>query len=165
MQLTSLDLSFHYLGKLYPLYQTATTSKKTEIKLLQDKLVISLAPEYSELTKEMLDKAIDTFLFKQSKRLIEKRIRHYQSYFKLKPRKITIERSIKKWGSCNHLRELTFNYLLVTKAPEAIDYVIVHEMCHMVHLNHDRSFWRLLGSIIPNYEAHEALLNQVNRRG
>jgi predicted metal-dependent hydrolase len=38
---------------------------------------------------------------------------------------------------------------------KAIDYVVVHEMCHMVHLNHDRSYWRLVGKIIPDYEELE----------
>ena len=43
-----------------------------------------------------------------------------------------------------------------------IDYVVVHEMCHMVHLNHDRSFWRLVGKIIPDYEQRENWLNFSN---
>jgi hypothetical protein len=38
---------------------------------------------------------------------------------------------------------------------EVIDYVVVHEMCHMVHMNHDRSFWRLVGKIMPEYERYE----------
>ena len=38
---------------------------------------------------------------------------------------------------------------------KVIDYVVVHEMCHMVHMNHDRSFWRLVGKIIPDYEQRE----------
>lgn len=159
MAFKPLQFGCQYLGKTYPLYQSDDASEKIEITAFQDKLVVTLPTSTLDITREILEKAIDTFLYKQSKRIIEKRIRHFQSNFKIKPRKITIERSIKKWGSCNHQRELTFNYLLVTKAPEAIDYVIVHEMCHMVHLNHDRSFWRLLGSILPDYEKYEALLN------
>ena len=160
MTLKSLELSCRFLGKGYPIYQSDNDSEKVELIAVQDKLVLNIPSTILEVTPELLEKAIDSFLFKQSKRIIDKRIKHFQDNFKTKPRKITIERSIKKWGSCNHSRELTFNYLLVTKAPQAIDYVIVHEMCHMVHLNHDRSFWRLLGSILPNYESDEALLNK-----
>ncbi len=43
-----------------------------------------------------------------------------------------------------------------------IDYVVVHEMCHMVHMNHDRSFWRLVGKIIPDYEQRENWLALSN---
>ena len=81
-------------------------------------------------------------------------------YFKTKPRKVTIEESYNKWGSCNSNRDLTFNWILITKSPEAIDYVVVHEMCHMTHLNHDRSFWRLLGKLLPDYKAYQKELNE-----
>ena len=43
---------------------------------------------------------------------------------------------------------------------EVIDYVVVHEMCHMVHLNHDRSFWRLVGKMSPNFKEQENWLAQ-----
>ncbi len=41
------------------------------------------------------------------------------------------------------------------------DYVVVHEMCHMVHMNHDRSFWRLVGKIMPDYREQENWLENV----
>ncbi|HAS73896.1 MAG TPA: hypothetical protein DCS67_07105 [Clostridiales bacterium UBA8960] len=106
-----------------------------------------------------ISEAYHAFLFRQSKAIIEKCVKKNQVHFKTKPKKIVIDRSINKWGSCNQDRVLAFNYLLASKSPVAINYVVVHEMCHMVHLNHDRSFWRLLGSIIPNYKEVEMLLN------
>ena len=45
---------------------------------------------------------------------------------------------------------------------EVIDYVVIHEMCHTVHLNHDRSFWRLVGKYDPNYEYHQKWLATTN---
>ncbi len=59
------------------------------------------------------------------------------------------------WGTCDSMRQLTFNWKLAMAPLEVIDYVVVHEMCHLVHLNHDRSFWRLVGKILPNYEQRE----------
>jgi predicted metal-dependent hydrolase len=61
--------------------------------------------------------------------------------------KMLVQKSIKQ--------QLTFNWKLAMAPLEVIDYVVVHEMCHMVHLNHDRSFWRLVGKIIPDYEQQE----------
>ena len=47
---------------------------------------------------------------------------------------------------------------------EGIDYVVVHEMCHMVHLDHDRSFWRLVGTMSPNFKEQENWLAQSSWR-
>lgn len=41
---------------------------------------------------------------------------------------------------------------------DVIDYIVIHEMCHMVHMNHDRSFWRLVGKYMPNYDEKQAWL-------
>jgi hypothetical protein len=41
---------------------------------------------------------------------------------------------------------------------EVIDYVIIHELCHLTHMNHDRSFWRRVGSVMPDYKAKEEFL-------
>lgn len=149
-----------YLGIKTPIYVSDTRKAKTECLLEDGRLVLYLDDKVTTLfSDDLLNTALQSFLFKQSKRFIEKRIAHYLSHFKVKPRKITIEKSLKKWGTCNAQRELTFNFMLITKSPEVIDYVVVHELCHMTHLNHDRSFWRLLGSILPDYKTLEKNLN------
>lgn len=110
----------------------------------------------------IIQNAFFSFCKKSLKGYIEKRLSFYQPHFKIKPKAFKIEASIKNWGTCNHLRELTFNIGLITLSRDLIDYVVVHEMCHMVHLNHDRSFWRLLGKIYPNYKECESKLSQPN---
>jgi hypothetical protein len=137
-----------------------TRKSKTEC-VLEDGILVFYLDDKPTTTysDDLLNTALHSFFFKQSKRFIEKRVTHYLTHFKVKPRKITIEKSIKKWGTCNAQRELTFNYMLITKPPEVIDYVVVHELCHMSHLNHDRSFWRLLGSILPDYKTLEKKLD------
>lgn len=50
----------------------------------------------------------------------------------------------KKWGSCNSKKELKFNYTLVMLPKNLIDYVICHELCHLVELNHSDRFWNLM---------------------
>ncbi len=156
----NLGKACFYLGKKTPIHISDTRKSKMECVLEDGILVLYLDDKPSTTySDDLLNTALHSFFFKQSKRFIEKRVTHYLTHFKVKPRKITIEKSIKKWGTCNAQRELTFNYLLITKPPEVIDYVVVHELCHMTHLNHDRSFWRLLGSILPDYKALEKKLD------
>lgn len=149
-----------YLGKKTPIHISDIRKPKTECVLENGSLILYIDDKpTTTYSDDLLNSALQSFLIKQSKRFIEKRVTHYLAHFKVKPRKITIEKSLKKWGTCNAQRELTFNFMLITKPPEAIDYVVVHELCHMTHLNHDRSFWRLLGSILPDYKALEKKLN------
>jgi predicted metal-dependent hydrolase len=56
-----------------------------------------------------------------------------------------------RWGSCNNRGELSFNYLLMMAPTWVIDYVIIHELCHLKHLNHSNKFWQLVMQHCPNY--------------
>lgn len=109
---------------------------------------------------EVIRKLMKRFYRQQLKKKVEERIRHYQKHFKVKPRSVKINANKKHWGSCSGLRELTFNWRLAMAPIDVVDYVVIHELCHMVHLNHDRSFWRLVGSFMPDYEEKQAWLRQ-----
>ncbi|MDD5934617.1 MAG: M48 family metallopeptidase [Clostridiales bacterium] len=73
----------------------------------------------------------------------------------------TIVDSPKTWGTCNNRKELTFNYRLSMAPIPVIDSVVIHELCHIFHLNHDRSFWRKVGSYDEHYKEHEDYLNRL----
>lgn len=146
---------FLYLGKDYPIL----ISEDKELK--KDKVVFEQGTLYiyvKQFEKERIQKALKRFYYQQCKRLVEKRIQFHQNQFKIKPRSFRISDSKTTWGTCDGLRQLTFNWKLAMAPLEVIDYVVVHEMCHMVHLNHDRSFWRLVGKIMPDYQQRESWL-------
>ena len=56
-----------------------------------------------------------------------------------------------RWGSCNARGELVFNWKLIMTPPSVIDYVVVHELCHLHHLNHGAQFWRCVQQAFPDY--------------
>ncbi|WP_277586309.1 M48 family metallopeptidase [Psychrobacillus antarcticus] len=112
----------------------------------------------SELNEEILKRNLKKFYMTECKTIIEKRIKIYQKQLKVKPKVIEIVESRVKWGSCSSDRKLTFNYRLAMAPIEVIDYVIIHELCHITHMNHDRSFWRRVGSIMPDYKEKEEYL-------
>ena len=151
--------SFLYLGKEYPIH----ISEDPDIT--QDHAVFEagiLHIKVKEREDESIKQALKRFYYQQCKTLVEKSIRAHQSHFKVKPRSIRITDSKKTWGTCDSRQQLTFNWKLSMAPQGVIDYVVVHEMCHMVHLNHDRSFWRLVGKIIPEYEQRENWLTRSN---
>ncbi|CAM3521355.1 SprT family zinc-dependent metalloprotease [Saccharibacillus brassicae] len=111
-------------------------------------------------TEEQLRGDLKKFYFSSCKKIVNERIGPYAKQLKAEPKVIEIIESATKWGSCDSRKRLNFNYLLAMAPPYAIDYVIVHELCHIHHMNHDRSFWRKLGSILPDYKEREAYLNR-----
>ncbi len=144
--------SLLYLGNAYPIQISQDINIKQDHVVFEgDKLHIHVR----QLEEEKIKQALKRFYSRQCKALVEKRIQSYQSNFKIKPRSIRISDSNRTWGTCDSNLQLTFNWKLAMAPLKVIDYVVVHEMCHMVHLNHDRSFWRLVGKIIPDYKKLE----------
>lgn len=128
---------FLYLGKYYSLHELIETA---------------------ELSEEQLQLKLKKFYFSSCKKLIGERITRYQTQLRVKPKSIEIVESRTKWGSCSSDKKLTFNYRLAMAPVEVIDYVIIHELCHLLHMNHDRSFWRRVGSLMPDYKEKEEYL-------
>lgn len=149
--------TFLFLGDHYPIQLNEEPFLKRPQITFDGRILHIQTPSKDE---EILKKAMTRFYKQQCKRIVEKRIRHYQSNFKMKPKSIRIASNKKQWGSCSSLRELTFNWKLAMAPMEVLDYVVVHEMCHMVHMNHDRSFWRLVGKYVPDYEARQQWLKE-----
>ncbi|MDD3137916.1 MAG: M48 family metallopeptidase [Lachnospiraceae bacterium] len=105
--------------------------------------------------------AVYKFYTKSSKQITKERTKIYQELLKVTPRSIKIEKINRRWGSCNSRKEITYHYLIATLPMELIDYIVVHELCHIYHMNHDRSFWRKIGSIMPDYKNKVKMLEQV----
>ncbi|MFX3631639.1 MAG: M48 family metallopeptidase [Candidatus Pristimantibacillus sp.] len=152
---------------LKKLHHIAKAREATKTKEYQDTgRFLHLGKEYylhelieiGELNEEELKRNLKKFYFSSCKKIIGERITRYQTELKVKPKSIEIEESRTKWGSCSSNKKLTFNYRLAMAPVEVIDYVIIHELCHLLHMNHDRSFWRRVGSIMPDYKEKEEFL-------
>ncbi len=151
----------YYLGKLYPIYATVDPST-TKVTICWDgKGFLGASPKIGEV--DFTD-ALKSFYIKASHKFIEERLKLYQPQVKVKYRSFSIENTQIKWGSCSSKRHLTFNWKLIMFPVSAIDYVVVHELCHLIHMNHDRSFWRLVGKIYPKYKEAMSILGTEKTR-
>lgn len=81
------------------------------------------------------------------------RIQPYCDYYGVSYQRITIRNQRTRWGSCSSLKNLNFNYRIVLLPPELQDYIIAHEVCHLIHFNHSADFWSLVGETIADYPA------------
>lgn len=78
----------------------------------------------------------------------------------LSPRRITIRNQRTRWGSCSAKATISLNWRLVQVPDLARDYVLVHELCHLRHLNHSTAFWAMVRQYCPQHKAHESWLRQ-----
>jgi len=93
-----------------------------------------------------------TFYQKKSEGIIKERVKKYQEYFDKKPEKIRVKELKNKWGTCTGKNNISINWRLVFAKTSIIDYVVVHELCHLKHKNHSKKFWREVEKILPNYK-------------
>jgi predicted metal-dependent hydrolase len=73
--------------------------------------------------------------------------------------RITIRDTRSRWGSCSTTGTLSFSWRLALAPREILDYVVVHELCHLRHHDHSRRFWNLVGEVWPQYREHKAWLD------
>ncbi len=82
--------------------------------------------------------------------------------------RITIRNQKSRWGSCSGRGNLNFNCLLMLTPPEVIDYVVVHELCHRLEMNHSPRFWAEVEKVLPDYRSRRKWLaengNKIMRR-
>jgi len=76
--------------------------------------------------------------------------------------RITIRNQRTRWGSCSSKKNLNFNYRIIFLRPELAKYLVVHELCHLVHMNHSRSYWSLVASLVSRYKKLQRELKKMN---
>lgn len=69
-----------------------------------------------------------------------------------------------KWGHCSSSGQLQFNWLIIMAPADVIDYLIIHELSHLSHMNHSKSFWNRVKQFCPNYNIHRQWLNDEGHR-
>jgi predicted metal-dependent hydrolase len=77
----------------------------------------------------------------------------------IEPRRVHIRLQRSRWGSCSSSGTVSLNAALLLRSPDELRYVIVHELCHLQHMNHSQRYWRLVESFIPDYRLHEKALD------
>lgn len=99
-------------------------------------------------------------LKKQARVMVTARVEKYAQALGLSYGRIAIRCQATRWGSCSGKGNLNFNCLLALVPDEVLDYVVVHELCHLKELNHSPRFWAQVKAAMPEYEGPKAWLKQ-----
>lgn len=147
--------SFLYLGKQYMLKIEPSTAE--EVKLYQGRLVVKTVNPEATHIKKLLQQwyiARATILFNK---LFEEQFYLFKRFGLEKPI-LQIKKMEKRWGSCTPQQKIILNPELIKAPVVCINYVILHELCHLVHHNHSKSFYRLLENFMPDWQKYKQLL-------
>ena len=99
-------------------------------------------------------------LAEQAVEVVPKRVAHYAARMGVTYGRITIRHQRTRWGSCSSNGNLNFNCLLMLAPPEVLDYVVVHELCHRLEMNHSPRFWAQVERVLPDYKVSRKWLRE-----
>ena len=144
-----------YLGNLCDVELTLNTDQKTpSVILVNNKFYITLTSreqDPSALCEDFLRRQALDFLTAQAKELAAKMEVNFNN--------LTVKDQKSLWGSCSQKQNLNFSYRLIKMPRAVIDYLIVHELAHLVHFDHSTDFWATVEKFIPDYKQHRRWLN------
>jgi predicted metal-dependent hydrolase len=138
---------------------------KYRVKLVKDRLPSAIVSEaLGTATFHVTDmrrykQEIEKWYKGQTEKIIAERLPALSAKLGLAYNKATVKRQRSRWASCSRKKNLNFSLLLAAAPIEVIDYVIVHELCHILEMNHSERFWRLVESADPNYKEHKKWLD------
>ncbi|PUU93094.1 MAG: putative metal-dependent hydrolase [Halanaerobium sp.] len=160
--------TFLYLGKEFKL-KLAAEVDLNDIKVIleQDRMVVNYPAELEEnkqKRKMAVRKRLISWYRSQAKIKINELINIHKNNLAVEPNKIVIKKQKKRWGSCSSKKNLNFNWKIIMAPIFVIEYLVVHELVHLIHPNHSKKFWQTVAEIIPDYEEKKEWLRINGRR-
>jgi len=154
---------FLFLGQAYPLVVDRKINLATKVTFIDEKLEVRANPA---TTEKIIKSKLIAWYRKQAGEVFGSRVFHYSRIMELDPsgkapQKITVKTQKRLWGSCNHHgKTINLNWTLIMAPLAVIDYVVVHELCHLEVPNHSQRFWRKVAKFMPDYKTSEEWLKR-----
>ena len=114
-----------------------------------------------DASEALCKKHLQSWLMNQARRLFSERLPHFAALLGVTYHSFALSSAGTRWGSCNSQGKIRLNWRLIHFAPHLIDYVIAHELAHLLEMNHSARFWAKVAEIYPNYLLAREELNRV----
>ena len=134
--------------------------KDTKAKNIQLEEGIITIKKLSSLKREV--RVLEKFLKNKCLEIVGQRLKYFSNIMQLEPKKVVLMNSKRKWGTCDSDQVISFNWRIIMLTPNLIDYVIVHELSHLIEMNHSPAFWAIVSAVLPNVKQLRSTLKQCN---
>lgn len=130
--------------------------KRAKAYLAHGELVVETPVNEKNVIRESI-----VVLYKDyTKREAVYRLEKYTHALGVQYNRIVVKEQKRRWGSCSHLKNLNFNWRCGMMPEAVFEYILVHEVCHLVHLNHSKAYWEIVARLCPNYAESRLWLKQ-----
>ncbi len=146
--------SILYLGQKVAIVHKTGATQSIGLSKATNELVIT---QNSDLCST--DQSIYLWMKAQAVKIITAKVRQWSSELNVEFSRITIRNQKSRWGSCSRLGNLSFNWRLIMVPEDVLDYVVIHELCHLKEMNHSRKFWEVVGAYCPCWREHRRWIN------
>lgn len=137
------------------------TSKKVSITFDQQVFTIYLPVNIAETDRhELIRSGLIDWMKSQAAKDVKSIVDEYARKYNLYPRFIRIKTQKSRWGSCGIHNDINLNWLLILAPPKVMEYVVIHELCHIKERNHSANFWMLVEKHCPDYKEQRNWLKQ-----
>jgi predicted metal-dependent hydrolase len=144
---------FYYLGRAYPLEAYFDPLENQGVTFWNGRFFLN-SPDNRAIRRHYFEH----WYKKKASDYLPARVEHFSRHLNLTPSGLRITKASGRWGSCSPTNTLAFCFRLMMAPPEIIDYVIVHELMHILEKNHSSKFWRLVIEAMPRCQAHKRWL-------
>jgi len=150
-----------YLGRNYLLEIINDSNIKWPKVCLSDGRFYLTTPSKDQ---NNMRKAMEKWYRRQAEKIMGERVKFYKPKIGIEPNKVKIKEQKKRWGSCTSEGNVYFNWRSIMAPSNVIDYIVVHEMSHLIHKNHSIKFWDKVESILPDYKERRKWLRKYGVR-
>ena len=154
---------FRFLGHDYPLCLVGV-SKEGKTRRAKKLILCDQGFLMPEQYQHQAKKIFIEWYKNEAQVFFENQVKAYAEKHQLTYREIKIGHARKRWGSCSSQKNLNFSWRLMMAPIEVTDYVIVHELSHLLHLNHSTIFWRQVEKMMPDYAVHRQWLKSYGHQ-
>ncbi len=146
-----------FVGELYPI-EFIIDEKMVNVKcILKDEKFYIYHNENKKSYDDFLD-GLKKFYKKMAVKTIDPLFDKWCYETKMYPENISYRKARRRWGSCSHINNISINYMLLQFPLKAIEYVVLHELCHIEEKNHSKRFWNLVSLYMPDFKQQEEVL-------
>ena len=151
-------------GEFFPLFGKYLKLKvleggKVGTQLIDDILMTTVrSSEIGNLRRSRIKTYIEKWYVKEAYKNLEDKVIRYSEIIRVTPKEMKVRNYKTRWGSCDQKGRLTFNFHLIKAPHPIVDYVVIHELCHMIQPNHSKFFWDEVEKFDPSFKNHKKWL-------
>lgn len=146
-----------YLGEKRILTVVREERRFVKVKCVADRIILWVPYEADyEMKREQLGR----WFKKEAITVFTQKASEYAKMLDVSFNEVHIKDQRSCWGSCSSKKNLNFNWRILMAPEEVCDYVIIHEVCHLVHMDHSPAFWDLVEQLCPEYRKYKKWLKE-----